>query len=157
MRFDTPGAYSMSLDLTTLYLVSAMVTGMSGLLFLLDMRGRPDPRGSGEPVPRARDLFCRYGGEEFAALLPGASPDVAGVVAERVLRAVRGVTVWTPAGPLRPTTSIGISAANVESIDLGALMRVADIALYRAKRGGRDRAEGAGDTPEALPKTLLNA
>ncbi|KQU97373.1 hypothetical protein ASC68_11205 [Devosia sp. Root105] len=90
-------------------------------------------------------------------MLPGASPDVAGVVAERVLRAVRGVTVWTPAGPLRPTTSIGISAANVESIDLGALMRVADIALYRAKRGGRDRAEGAGDAPVALPKTLLNA
>ena len=43
MRADTLGAYSMSLDLTTLYLVSAMVTGMSGLLFLLDMRGRPDP------------------------------------------------------------------------------------------------------------------
>jgi diguanylate cyclase (GGDEF)-like protein len=104
-----------------------------------------------------RDLFCRYGGEEFAALLPGAGPEVAGVVAERVLRAVRGVMVWTPAGPLRPTTSIGISAANVESIDLGALMRVADIALYRAKRGGRDRAEGGGEAPEAPAKTMMNA
>lgn len=104
-----------------------------------------------------RDLFCRYGGEEFAALLPGASPEVAGAVAERVLRAVRDVTVWTPAGPLRPTTSIGIAAANVESMDLGALMRVADIALYRAKRGGRNRAEGAGEAPEVPAKTLLSA
>lgn len=104
-----------------------------------------------------RDLFCRYGGEEFAALLPGASPAVAGVVAERVLRAVRGVTVWTPAGPLRPTTSVGIAAANAESMDLGALMRVADIALYRAKRSGRDRAESAGEAAEELAKTLLNA
>jgi len=104
-----------------------------------------------------RDLFCRYGGEEFAALLPGASPELAGIVAERVLRAVRAVTVWTPSGPLRPTTSIGIATASIESIDLGALMRCADIALYRAKRGGRDRAEGGAEVPEALPKTLLNA
>ena len=65
--------------------------------------------------------------------------------------------VWTPAGPLRPTTSIGIAAANIESMDLGALMRVADIALYRAKRSGRDRVEGGAAAPEAPPKTLLNA
>lgn len=104
-----------------------------------------------------RDLFCRYGGEEFAALLPGANPAVATVVAERVLRAVRGVMVWTPAGPLRPTTSIGIAGADVESEDLGALMRVADAALYRAKREGRDRFEVARGVPPAVEKTLKNA
>lgn len=104
-----------------------------------------------------RDLFCRYGGEEFAALLPGVNPAVASVVAERVLRAVRGVMVWTPAGPLRPTTSIGIAGADVESEDLGALMRVADAALYRAKREGRDRFEVARGTAQAVEKTLKNA
>jgi diguanylate cyclase (GGDEF)-like protein len=104
-----------------------------------------------------RDLFCRYGGEEFAALLPGANPALAAVVAERVLRAVRGVMVWTPAGPLRPTTSIGIAAMDSESVELGALMRVADIALYRAKRGGRDRMEFSGAPPDAAEKTRQNA
>lgn len=104
-----------------------------------------------------RDLFCRYGGEEFAALLPGASPAVAALVAERVLRAVRAVTVSTPVGALRPTTSIGIAGADGESMELGALMRLADMALYRAKRGGRDRIEQAGMLSDLVGKTQRNA
>jgi len=104
-----------------------------------------------------RDLFCRYGGEEFAALLPGASPAVAAVVAERVLRAVRGVVVWTSAGPLRPTTSIGIAGVDGESVSLGTLMRVADAALYRAKREGRDRMEMSAGAAEAVEKTRQSA
>lgn len=103
-----------------------------------------------------RDLFCRYGGEEFAALLPGASPELAAIVAERILRAVRGVTVETPAGALRPTTSIGI-AGRTGADDLGTLMRAADIALYRAKREGRDRAEMALGEPDPDAKTQQNA
>lgn len=104
-----------------------------------------------------RDLFCRYGGEEFVALLPGANPALAGIVAERVLRAVRGVTIETPTGRMWPTTSVGIAAAEADRGDLGGLMRAADVALYRAKRAGRDRAELAGPGGDPDTKTLQNA
>lgn len=86
------------------------------------------------------DLFCRYGGEEFAVMLPRAGVEVAEVVAERMLRAVRGIAVGTQAGLLRPTTSIGIAAEPNSGTDLTTMLREADIALYRAKSSGRNRA-----------------
>jgi GGDEF domain-containing protein len=58
----------------------------------------------------------------------------------------------SPAG----TTSIEIGAAEADSPDLGGLMRAADIALYRAKRGGRDRAEMTQAGSEPAAKTLEN-
>lgn len=90
-----------------------------------------------------RDLFCRYG-EEFAVLLPGANSELAQVVAERILRAVRSIAVGTPEGLLRPTTSIGIAAGQSGATDLATMLREADIALYRAKSAGRNRAMGEG-------------
>lgn len=101
-----------------------------------------------------RDLFCRYGGEEFAVLLPGANIELAHAVAERILRSVRSIAVGTPGGLLRPTTSIGIAAGLSRSTDLTTMLREADIALYRAKSGGRNRAMGAGRDDGAGPALL---
>lgn len=103
-----------------------------------------------------RDLFCRYGGEEFAVLLPGASSELAHVVAERMLRAVRSIAVGTPEGLLRPTTSIGIAAGLSGATDLTTMLREADIALYRAKSAGRNRAMGAG-RDDAATRAMLTA
>lgn len=91
---------------------------------------------------RAADVVVRYGGEEFALLLPGV--DAAGAVARfGVLR-----RSWRPvADPLRPTLSAGVAAAPDHALDLEGLMHAADDALYRAKQLGRDQVVVASARP----------
>lgn len=84
---------------------------------------------------RAQDIPCRYGGEEFVAILPNTGCEGATIVAERLRRDVEAMTL---AG-LNVTISIGIAgfpqfdAANAE-----ALVEAADAALYEAKSAGRN-------------------
>ncbi len=81
---------------------------------------------------RQSDLIARYGGEEFAVLLPTCDLDEAMIVIERL----REVT------PEHQTVSAGVAEWNgYETTD--AMIDRADLALYNAKRGGRDRANAA--------------
>ncbi|WP_164730514.1 diguanylate cyclase [Pelagibacterium montanilacus] len=94
---------------------------------------------------RGPDMAARFGGEEFAVILP--RTDTAGVaaVASRILSAVEGLAVphsGSPAGAV--TVSIGnatLSAGQYASAD--AMLKAADDALYRAKAEGRGRAMAA--------------
>jgi diguanylate cyclase (GGDEF)-like protein len=90
---------------------------------------------------RAGDVVARVGGEEFIVLLPGADGETAGVVAERVMGAVRSYPFRSArGGRLQVTVSIGIASEQVTDSHLaGALRARADEALYVAKRLGRDR------------------
>jgi diguanylate cyclase (GGDEF)-like protein len=90
------------------------------------------------------DLVYRYGGEEFLVVLPGLGRDAGRDVAERLRRAVEQVR---PAG-IGVTLSIGVSAASGERVEYESLFKAADEALYRAKRGGRNRVMTA---PPARP------
>ena len=86
------------------------------------------------------DRVGRFGGEEFVILLPTADTETAGVVAERVMGAIREYPFGTARGRLQVTVSIGIAAEQVTDSHLsGALRARADEALYVAKRLGRDR------------------
>lgn len=87
---------------------------------------------------RVQDVICRYGGEEFAVLLPDATEDQARAVAARLLAAVTAEPVPTDAGPLDVTVSLGLAMPSARA-SLGALMDCADGALYEAKRSGRNR------------------
>lgn len=87
---------------------------------------------------RPVDHAYRYGGEEFAVLLPATSGDEAAAVAERLRAAVEA----TELGPLVPdgtrvTASLGVAAETGD--DAASLQRRADEALYEAKAGGRNR------------------
>lgn len=89
---------------------------------------------------RAGDVVGRVGGEEFVVLLPGADSETAGVVAERVMEAVRGHSFRTVRGRVGVTVSVGIACEQVTDAHIaGALRARADEALYVAKRLGRNR------------------
>ncbi|HET7585662.1 MAG TPA: diguanylate cyclase [Gemmatimonadaceae bacterium] len=91
---------------------------------------------------RSVDFVARYGGEEFVVVLPETSAEGAFALAERICARVREEPIETPhaATPLHVTVSIGVATVpspQVESTD--DLIALADAALYRAKREGRDR------------------
>lgn len=88
---------------------------------------------------RPVDSVCRYGGEELAVILPETGEDGAAMVAERIRRTVAGAAIATPAGQtVRITVSIGV-ADSTQAGDSTDVVRVADMALYAAKREGRNR------------------
>ncbi|MEV0088031.1 diguanylate cyclase [Saccharopolyspora sp. NPDC050642] len=104
---------------------------------------------------RGDDLICRWAGDEFVVLLVDASEesrDAGPIVAERIRAAVQRHDWRLVLGRLTkaPTVSIGVAAgpANLEH-----LFAAADIALYRAKRAGRNRWEIDGDRPTADSST----
>ena len=98
---------------------------------------------------RVEDLPVRWGGEEFAVLLPGTDLPAAVALAERLRAAVRD-GVPHPAGG-RVTVSIGAARLGLGPPDaaLDAALRIADAALYRAKASGRDRVEAASEADDA--------
>ncbi len=99
-------------------------------------------------------LICRVGGEEFAAILPGADLARAHAVADEIRALFAHVALESPLGPLRATVSIGVASMRdqrVEDGEVGELLSRADICLYAAKRGGRDRVVSEGDAALADP------
>lgn len=91
---------------------------------------------------RSSDLVGRLGGEEFGALLPGATVGAAYVAAERIRSAFTRSCRHLADGMLNATVSAGIAEAHAGS-SLDSLVQTADLALYRAKMTGRDRVEVA--------------
>jgi len=89
------------------------------------------------------DVLGRYGGEEFAVVLPEIDRELGAIVAERLRTAIGGSPVATSAGPVQVTVSAGVAELDEDTEDLGALVAAADDALYVAKRSGRDRVEVA--------------
>lgn len=89
---------------------------------------------------RENDLFGRYGGEEFAILLPETDTEGAAVFADRLRARVAEVCVAVGAASINCTVSIGITGLNLaDEADLDAILRVVDEALFAAKTTGRNR------------------
>jgi diguanylate cyclase (GGDEF)-like protein/putative nucleotidyltransferase with HDIG domain len=106
---------------------------------------------------RHYDVPARFGGEEFAILLPETPPDQAFEIAERIRRAVadRLFDVETSSEPIRATVSIGIAAAPRDGTDANELIHQADLAVYRAKLQGRNRVLDASSEPLLVPEKRM--
>jgi two-component system, cell cycle response regulator len=91
-------------------------------------------------VIRAYDFAGRYGGEEFLIVLPGCNELTAVSQAERIRKAIGQLVVKTERGEVKCTASFGVAIAHGPSDLCGDhLIKIADEALYSAKRGGRNR------------------
>jgi two-component system, cell cycle response regulator len=89
---------------------------------------------------RSTDLVARFGGEEFAAILYRASLDDAVRIADEVREQLAATPVLGVSGEeLSATVSAGCAALDPEQESGVELLRAADVALYMAKRAGRDR------------------
>lgn len=92
---------------------------------------------------RKSDFLGRYGGEEFAVILPRTPPDKCFLVAEKICRKIQDSPVKIYDGlVVSMTVSAGVGGVHAATDDtsLEALIKEADAALYAAKRAGRNRA-----------------
>jgi diguanylate cyclase (GGDEF)-like protein len=88
---------------------------------------------------RKHDVVGRYGGEEFALLMPQTGKETAVRVAERVRRELEARGVSVDGKRIEVTVSAGIASHGVDGQDWDALLTAADDALYEAKHAGRNR------------------
>lgn len=94
---------------------------------------------------RRHDQIGRYGGEEFALLMPETDLEGALIVAERHRKRVEEFALYENGTPLRVTISLGVASfpnPNIEKLD--DLIKLADDALLESKRTGRNRIAAAG-------------
>lgn len=98
-------------------------------------------------VCRESDAAGRIGGEEFAMVLPETPGAGAEEVARRIVAACRGLDVPTLAGNVKFTCSVGVADVTVADGTVEGVLRRADLALYEAKRGGRDGWRSSAETP----------
>ncbi len=103
-----------------------------------DLVLREVARGVRESL-RDIDVLCRYGGEEFVAILPGCSVGEASAAAERVRRTVESLYGRVPAVPAPVTVSIGVASFPHPFSTPSGLVKGADDALYSAKQRGRNQ------------------
>ena len=84
-------------------------------------------------------VVARYGGEEFVVVLAHTGSEMAHALAEALRGAVANTPVKTGAAPLWVTISLGVATVKRSGDSLGAVLKRADEALYRAKGEGRNR------------------
>jgi diguanylate cyclase (GGDEF)-like protein len=93
---------------------------------------------------RSTDEPARYGGDELAVILPDTDLEGAWTLGESMRRAVEALDLALEDGtPLRVTISVGVGAVE-RGGDAGTLVEAADMALYQAKRAGRNRTRSTG-------------
>jgi diguanylate cyclase (GGDEF)-like protein len=94
---------------------------------------------------RRGDVACRYGGEEFVVILPGADLETARGRAEALRAAFAEMRSEYEGKILQGTLSLGVAAFPIHGEQAGELVHAADEALYAAKHAGRNRVVANGD------------
>jgi len=88
---------------------------------------------------RTVDVVVRYGGEEFAVILPHTSKADSSIIAERIRTDVEGLSLEPEVAAPSPTISIGIAEFPGDARNTDDLIYRADAAMYQAKRRGKNR------------------
>jgi diguanylate cyclase (GGDEF)-like protein len=90
---------------------------------------------------RILDVVCRYGGEEFAVVLPETDAQQVKMVAERIRSAIQSnyFSVSDSIAPINVTVSIGVATCPQDSADINEIIEMADRALYYSKNTGKNK------------------
>lgn len=94
---------------------------------------------AGKAALRRGDLFGRIGGEEFAAVFPGCSPEMAKQIAERLQREIQRLSFTHGDKTYGVTVSQGLTNMTPDDGSLDALFARSDAAMYQAKRQGKNQ------------------
>ncbi len=111
---------------------------------------------------RTSDIICRYGGDEFVALLPQLPAAKAAETAERLRSAVENTSFDVDGEKITTTVSIGVASYPDKVSKTSALMEKADEALYESKKAGRNKVvvyvenQSQSQTPEVIDQTAFN-
>ncbi len=100
------------------------------------------------------DIVSRYGGEEFAIILPETDEKAAWVVAERIRSETENANISAAGKTLKCTLSIGIACCPAHATSVRELVETADSALYRAKGLGKNRVSSASAAGDEEPNSL---
>jgi diguanylate cyclase (GGDEF)-like protein len=115
------------------------------------------------------DIPCRYGGDEFAVILPETNSDQAAVAAERLGKEIRGrctaglrerlegVPGALPPDDLDITVSVGVSCCPEHSSDVDGLIKAADDAMYAVKKAAKNGVRVAPPLPAPVPISPLSS
>ena len=98
---------------------------------------------------RIEDIVCRFGGEEFAVIVPSTPADRAAIMAERLRKAIEKLALSHRGMPVPLTASFGV--ADVATFGDNEILAAADQALYRAKHRGRNSIEIATEVTPPIP------
>jgi len=105
-------------------------------------------------IIRSADQAFRFGGDEFAILLPQTSIDSASQVAERVRQQIASKV---KAGHISVTASLGLASWPADGLGINEIIAAADGALYHAKRSGGNRSHCASGTLPLLDETMVDS
>jgi len=146
-RFDA--AYVRALDAarTLKKPLTVMMLDMDGLKVINDTHGHPIGAYAiaevgkiiGTIILSSQGAACRFGGDEFAAFLPGQPKGHGLAIGERIREQISTHRFEKDGVVVHPTISIGVAAFPIDGRQPEILLRKADEALYRAKKTGRDR------------------
>jgi diguanylate cyclase (GGDEF)-like protein len=145
-KFDAAFAHAVAEARDTGASLGVLVMDMDGLKQVNDLHGHQmggytlvevaqilAPRFAG------RGEVCRFGGDEFAAFVPGLDRPAAAALAEVIRAAIDGATFQRDGVTVHVTLSIGVAALPGDGTTADELFRAADQALYRAKAAGKNR------------------
>ena len=88
---------------------------------------------------RTTDIFGRFGGEEFAAILVKTDPEATFNACNRIVKAIAKLKIRTPKKSVSITVSLGFTMRAADDISIDSLLKRADDALYKAKNSGRNQ------------------
>lgn len=146
-RFDAQLATTSSaVDVGSIPCVSVIVMDLDGVKGINDTHGHDMGAfvigESGKVIGRvvgSRGFATRFGGDEYAAGLPGMKKEEAVEVAEAILQAIRAHHYEHRGIVVKPGISCGVATLPDDAVDAATVFQAADQALYRAKRAGKSR------------------
>jgi predicted signal transduction protein with EAL and GGDEF domain len=131
--------------------ISDATENETGLLVTI-RRGKTDQEAEGRST---NDLFGRIGGEEFAMVLPRAGIEAAEARAERIRASFAEACYFIEGRQINATVSCGLSVSVNGEETLSELLKHADLALYRAKAGGRNRVRTDHPKPDESQRNVI--